>query len=60
MKNDDDNIIDHPNDIVCEGVVTFREGEHHSGEAHMDDIVDGYNDGELSARCCELYISEFN
>ena len=58
MKNDNDNINDHPNDIVwCEGgVVTFREGGHHSGEAHtMDDmIVDGYNDGwgiELSARC---------
>ena len=62
MKNDNDNIIDHPNDIVCEGgVVTFREGGHHSREAHMDDmIVDEYNDGELSARCCELYISELN
>jgi len=58
MKNDNDSIND-PNDIVCEGVVTFREGEHHSGEAHMDDIVDGYNDGELSARC-ELYISELD
>ena len=52
MKNDNDNIIDHPNVIVCEGgVVTFREGEHHSGEVHMDDmiLVDEYNDGELRA-----------
>jgi len=60
MKNDDNNEnSSDPNGIVCEGVVAFRDGEHHSGEAHMDDIVDGYNDGELSDRC-ELYISELD
>lgn len=32
-------------------VLYFRDGEHHSGEASLDEIEAGFNDGELSDNC---------
>jgi tRNA(Ile)-lysidine synthase TilS/MesJ/selenocysteine lyase/cysteine desulfurase len=36
---------------------SFRDGENHSGDAPMDDIEAGFDDGELS-EACHIYISE--
>jgi len=33
----------------------FQDGENHSGEAHVDDIITGYHDQELSENCL-IYI----
>lgn len=32
----------------------FRDGEHHSGEAPLEDVEAGYHDGELGD-CCEVF-----
>jgi len=47
-----------PTNPASNGIMTgsgdllyFREGEHHSGEASLDDIEAGFNDGELSDNC---------
>eukprot|EP00339_Tiarina_fusa_P025532 CAMPEP_0117004236 /NCGR_PEP_ID=MMETSP0472-20121206/5284_1 /TAXON_ID=693140 ORGANISM="Tiarina fusus, Strain LIS" /NCGR_SAMPLE_ID=MMETSP0472 /ASSEMBLY_ACC=CAM_ASM_000603 /LENGTH=1432 /DNA_ID=CAMNT_0004705139 /DNA_START=23 /DNA_END=4321 /DNA_ORIENTATION=- len=45
-----------PIDATCK-VVMFRDGEHHSGQATLDEILSGWDDGELSARC-QLYDAE--
>jgi len=37
----------------------FRDGEYHSGEASLDDIEAGFNDGELSDDC-EVFSTEEN
>uniref|UniRef100_A0A7S4VQU2 tRNA(Ile)-lysidine/2-thiocytidine synthase N-terminal domain-containing protein n=1 Tax=Ditylum brightwellii TaxID=49249 RepID=A0A7S4VQU2_9STRA len=33
---------------------SFRDGEHHSGQATLEEIEDGFNDGEISEQC-EIY-----
>ena len=37
----------------------FRDGEYHSGEASLDEIEAGFNDGELSDDC-EVFVMEEN
>ena len=49
--------IDDSFDIECEGMIKFRDGEHHEGEAHIDDIIAGHDDGELSDNCL-LYVEK--
>ena len=44
-------------DIECNAEVAFRDGEHHSGEAHIDDIIAGHEDGELSDNCL-IYVEK--
>ncbi len=51
------------NDIIMEednydisGILHFRDGEH-QGEAPFNDIVDGYDDGELSSGCL-IYLAQ--
>jgi hypothetical protein len=33
------------------GVYAFRDGEDHAGQASLHEIIEGYDDGELSGRC---------
>ena len=44
-------------DIDCSGMVRFKDGEHHSGEAHIDDVILGHDDGELSEKCL-IYVEK--
>lgn len=44
-------------DIECNGEVRFKDGEHHSGVAHIEDIIEGHDDGELSDECV-IYVEK--
>lgn len=38
-------------EVDASSVVQFCDGEHHSGEAPLSDIISGYDDGELTDEC---------
>lgn len=46
-------------DLDSSGLIFFRDGETHSGEATIEDIEAGFNDGELSGSC-EIFSSQEN
>jgi len=39
-------------------VLSFRDGEHHVGEGPLDEIIAGFNDGELSDKCVVYLVKE--
>lgn len=43
--------------LEVDGLVQFRDGEHHSGEADLRDIIAGHDEGELSDACL-LYVEK--
>ena len=40
------------------GVYAFRDGEEHAGQALLQEIIEGFDDGELSERCLIFLSSE--